>query len=151
MPNPDDAQLFASLRTMWERHDPMPEHLVEDVLVALETRHLAEEYRELLLMSDARELTGARGEAPRILEFGIETVTLLLRIDSDGDRHRIDGWLAPPRTGRAALERDGEVVAEAEISPEGRFEFPDASAGSYRLVIRSVDDDGHSVTGEFIV
>jgi hypothetical protein len=151
MPDRDDATLFSELRTMWERFDPMPEGLVEDVLVALETRQLAEQYRELLLVSDEHSLAGVRGAAPRIVEFGLEAVTLMLRIDSEDGRHRIDGWLAPPRTGRVALEQDGREVASAAISAEGRFEFPDVPTGAARLVISTADEDGYTVTGGFDV
>ncbi|QNO37240.1 hypothetical protein H4J02_12460 [Protaetiibacter sp. SSC-01] len=147
----NDARLFAALRDMWEQRDPMPEGLVDDVIIALETERLAEEYRQLMLVSDARELAGARGAAPRILEFGAAAVTLLLRIESDGGSHRIDGWLAPPRGGRAELLVGGAEVASATISPEGRFEFPRVAAGICRIVIRSAGEDGYSVTGEFEV
>jgi len=146
-----DAQLFTALREMWEERDPMPPGLVDDVIIALETQRLAEEYRELLLVSDARELAGVRGAAPRILEFGAAAVTLLLRIESDGGTHRIDGWLAPPRGGRAALVVRGAEVASALITPEGRFEFPRVAEGICRIVIHSAGEDGYSVTGEFEV
>lgn len=151
MPENDDAQLFQELRTVWDLHDPMPDGLVDDILVALATEHLSEEYHELLLVSDERTLAGVRGAAPRILEFGVEAVTLLLRIDSDGEHHRIDGWLAPPRAGRVAVEVDGREVASAPISPEGRFEFPDVASGTCRLVIHPVEHDGYSVTGGFSI
>ncbi|QEO08809.1 hypothetical protein [Protaetiibacter larvae] len=151
MPSNDDARLFASLRQLWEERDPMPEGLVEDVLVALETHRLADEYRELLLVSDEHTLAGVRGEAPRILQFGAQAITLMLRIDTDGDRHRIDGWLAPPRAGRVVLEIDGVEHASVPISAEGRFEFAEVPSGSCRLAIHPADEDGHSVTGEFRV
>ncbi|PZQ89492.1 MAG: hypothetical protein DI534_06655 [Leifsonia xyli] len=143
--------MFAELRALWEARDPMPDELPDEVIVALETERIAEEYRELLLVSDARVLAGARGAAPRILEFGAAPVTLLLRIDSDGGRHRIDGWLAPARAGRAVLEAGGLEVASSPISVEGRFEFPRVAAGMHRLVIHPDDEDGYSATGEFEV
>lgn len=151
MPSRDDAALFASLRQMWTERDPMPEGLVEDVLVALETRRLAEEYRELLLVSDGHTLAGVRGAAPRILQFGAQAVTLMLRIDSSDAHHRIDGWLAPPRAGRAVLEVDGHEFGSAPISAEGRFEFAEVPSGVCRLAIHPADEDGHSVTGQFSV
>ena len=146
-----DAQLFAELRRMWEAHDPPPAGLADEVIIALETERLAEEYRELLLVSDARELAGVRGAAPRILEFGAAAVTLLLRIESDGGVHRIDGWLAPPRGGRAELLSGGVEVASSPITPEGRFEFPRVAEGVCRIVVHSEGEDGYSVTGEFDV
>ncbi|MFT4028250.1 MAG: hypothetical protein QM675_00105 [Protaetiibacter sp.] len=146
-----DTRLFAALREVWEIHDPPPPGLADDVIIALETERLADEYRELLLLSDARALAGVRGAAPRVLEFGAEAVTLLLRVESDGGSHRIDGWLAPPRDGRAALVAGGVEVASAAITPEGRFEFPLVAEGIWRIVLHSEGEDGYSVTGEFEV
>lgn len=147
----DDARLFAALRELWEERDPVPPGLADELIVALETAGLAEEYHELLLVSDARELVGTRGGAPRILEFGAAAVTLLLRIESDGGSHRIDGWLAPPRGGRAELTVGGVEVASTPITPEGRFEFPRVAEGICRIVIHSAGEEGYSVTGEFEV
>ena len=147
----NDARLLAALRAMWEERDPVPSELVHDVIVALESERLVEEYSELLLVSEARELAGARGGAPRILEFGAAALTLLVRIESDGGTHRIDGWLAPPRSGRAELLVGEVAVASSTISPEGRFEFPRVAEGTCRIVIHSAGEDGYSVTGEFEV
>lgn len=149
MPERTDAELFTQLRDMWNRTDPMPSGLVEDVLVALGTADLAAEFRELLLVSDELSLPGVRGDAPRIVQFAVEAVTLLLRIDDTDELHRIDGWLAPPRAGRAVLEVAGTEVASAEIGTDGRFELAQAPKGTARLVIRLAGEDGFTVTGDF--
>ncbi len=149
MPERTDAELFAQLRDAWNTRDPMPATLVEDVLVAIGTARLTEEYRELLLVSDEVSLPGVRGAAPRIVQFGVEAVTLLLRVDDSGDERRIDGWLAPPREGRVSLEVDGAEVAETAIGADGRFEFTRTVSGTARLVIRLAGEDGFTVTGDF--
>jgi len=149
MPERTDAELFAQLRETWNRNDPMPAGLVEDVLVAIGTARLTDEYRELMLVSDELSLPGVRGDAPRIVQFGVEAVTLLLRIDDSVDTPRIDGWLAPPRGGRVVLEVDGGEVAETVIGTDGRFEFVHAARGTARLVIRLAGEDGFTVTGDF--
>jgi hypothetical protein len=149
MPERTDAELFAQLREMWDRTDPMPSGLVEDVLVAIGTARLPEEYSELLLVSDELSLPGVRGAAPRIVQFGVEAVTLLLRIDDSGDARRVDGWLAPPRAGEVALEVDGVEVAATNIGADGRFELSPTASGTARLVIRLAGEDGYTVTGDF--
>jgi len=149
MPERSDAELFAQLRETWERNDPMPPGLAEDVLVMIGTERLTEEYRELLLVSDELSLPGVRGAAPRIVQFGVEAVTLLLRIDDSGELRRIDGWLAPPREGRVVLEVGGAEVAETVIGADGRFELSPTASGTARLVIRLAGEDGFTVTGDF--
>jgi hypothetical protein len=149
MPERTDAELFAQLREMWDRTDPMPTGLAEDVLVALATERLSEEYHQLLLVSDELSLPGIRGDAPRIVQFGVEAVTLLLRIDDSDDLHRIDGWLAPPRAGQVSLEIAGGTVATTDIGPDGRFELAQVPKGTARLVIRLAGEGGYTVTGDF--
>ena len=149
MPERTDAELFGQLREMWDRTDPMPRGLSEDVLVAIGTAQLSEEYRELLLVSDELSLPGVRGDAPRIVQFGVEAVTLLLRIDDSGDARRIDGWLAPPRAGEVVLQLNGAEVATSAIGADGRFEFAQTATGTARLVIRLAGEAGFTITGDF--
>jgi hypothetical protein len=136
----DDGALFARLREMWNRRDPMPHDLVDSVLVALATEGLVEEYA-LLTMLETGSLAGVRGAADasrdtRVVEFADETVTVMLRVSAlDDRRRRVDGWLAPARPVSVVLQHGNDEWA-ASVSAEGRFEFNDVPAGSVRLVLR---------------
>ncbi|WP_394769029.1 hypothetical protein [Lacisediminihabitans sp.] len=141
----DDGALFARLRQMWIRRDPMPHDLVDSVLVALATEGLVEEYA-LLTMLETDRLAGVRGGADasgqtRVFEFADGSVTVMLRVSALSERRRrVDGWVAPARPLSVVL-RHGHDEWLASVSAEGRFEFNDVPAGSVRLLLRP-DADG---------
>ena len=142
-PTNADRALFADLRRMWEIEDPMPEGLIEDVLVALAVEDLASELTTLRLVSDSIELIGARAaEGARVLQFKNAESVLMLRVsETDAGTLRIDGWMVPPHDGILQLERDAIVVESTTASPEGRFEFRTVAAGAARLSL-AADDAG---------
>lgn len=142
-PTNADRELFAELRDMWEREDPMPDGLVEDVLVALAVADLASELATLRLVSDSSELVGARAaEGARVLQFTNAESVLMLRVsETDAGALRIDGWMVPAHNGILQLERDAIVVESTTASPEGRFEFRTVAAGTARLIV-AADDAG---------
>ncbi|GAB2460336.1 hypothetical protein HD599_001212 [Conyzicola lurida] len=162
----DDGRLLADLRSMWERLDPPPRGLVDDVLVTLATADVADEYEVLTLVSDARELAGTRGDGEaRVLEFTATrrdgAATVLLRVSpleggpgedgpggggpGGGGDVRIDGWVVPGRAGSVLLERDAGDDATAVVSAEGRFEFARVPAGAARLTVSARQDAAASV------
>ncbi|MCU1423381.1 MAG: hypothetical protein JWN36_3032 [Microbacteriaceae bacterium] len=141
----DDRELFTGLRGMWERRDPVPAGLVDDVLVALAALDLAAEYELLTLVSDSVHRQGARAETgARVLEFAHSSVSVMLRVSElDDGTLRIDGWTAPARPGSVRFEREaGE--ASAPVAADGRFEFSGLRPGATRLTL--VPDDGAGFT-----
>src|SRR4051794_34039164 len=75
-----DQALWSDLAAMWEAHDPMPQGLVEQVLVALATEDLDAEYELLHLVSRTDELVGARGTGDAItISFSGGSCALVLR------------------------------------------------------------------------
>lgn len=137
----DDDRLVAALRRMWRDRDPVPTGLADDVLVALGTRGLADEYALLTLVEESTQLAGTRGDVGmRILEFRIEDRAVMVRIsDTDGGRVRLDGWVSPARSGSARLEWHGGD-AETRIEDEGRFAFPALRRGAATLRLELTDD-----------
>jgi hypothetical protein len=144
----DDPGLFAALRRMWQARDPMPVGLVDDVLVTLATRELADDYALLLLIDDSTELVGARSPGGvRVLEFNEGATTVMLRVSEvDAGRVRLDGWLVPAGTGTVHLEQDA-ADESAPVSGEGRFEFASVARGSSRL--RLVPEQVSPASGGF--
>jgi hypothetical protein len=132
----EDRLLLARLRTMWERLDPPPAGLVEDVLLALATHDLATEYELLVLVESTDRLAGTRGSSDtRTLTFTGEDVTVMLRVSATGEgRRRVDGWLSPG-SARAVLLRSGDAEWRTTSTEHGRFEIADVPAGEGSLRI----------------
>ena len=122
--------LLAVVRDVWERHDPVPEHLVAamQATAAIAASDLDAELMELVERST--ELVG----------FVHGDTDLLLRIAVDGDRSRVDGWVVPPEpmTVRAL---PGEVPAAhaAVVTESGRFELTGLPLGLLRLRLEPHD------------
>lgn len=132
--------LLGVVRDVWERHDPVPEHLVASMqaAAAMAASDLDAELMELVERST--ELVGARGAGAYTLRFVHGDTDLLLRIAVDGDRSRVDGWVVPPEpmTIRAL---PGEVPAShaAVVTESGRFELTGLPLGLLRLRLEPHD------------
>jgi hypothetical protein len=133
-PAPGDAQLWRELAAMWQEHDPVPEGLVEHVLVALATEDLDAEYELLHLVSRTTELAGARGNGDALtISFSGESFALLLRVSGiNGDDRRVDGWVTPAREMRVTVKQKNRSWA-AEVDAHGRFELSNLPAGLSRF------------------
>lgn len=135
----DNRELFARLREMWAARDPMPEGLVDDILVRLATEDLGTEYALLTLVSDANELAGVRGLSDNhTLEFSDGVTTVLLRVSSAGvGKRRVDGWLAPASSASLRIEtEEGETSTVA--GEDGRFAFADVVGARARIWLDGV-------------
>ncbi|MCU1552103.1 MAG: hypothetical protein JWR36_2663 [Glaciihabitans sp.] len=141
-PSDDNRDLYARLRGMWSRLDPMPEDLIDDILVRLATENLGDEYALLTLVEHSEELVGTRSlSESRTLEFTDGAITILLRVSPSGSgTRRIDGWLAPASTGTLRIVVDGDEHS-IEASPEGRFVFPDVALGRARMWLDPQSDE----------
>lgn len=147
----DDAGLFAALRRMWRAKDPMPDGLIDEVLVTLATRELADDYALLVLVDDSSEMVGTRGPGGvRVLEFGHGATTAMLRVSElDDGRVRIDGWLVPAGTSIVHLEQDA-ADESSPVSAEGRFEFAAVARGATRLrIVPDSDSTASSAPSAF--
>ena len=132
--------LLGIVRDVWERHDPVPEHLVTSMqaVAALAASDLDVELMELV--EQASELAGARGSSSYTLRFVHGDTDLLLRVAVDGDRSRVDGWVVPPEpmTVRALPEQTPARHA-AVVTDTGRFELTDLPLGLLRLRLEPHD------------
>lgn len=132
--------LLRVVRDVWERHDPVPEHLVAamQATAAMAATDLDAELMELVERSS--ELVGARGSTAYTLRFVHDDTDLLLRVAVDGDHSRVDGWVVPPEpmTVRAL---PGELPAPlaAVVTESGRFELTDLPLGLLRLRLEPHD------------
>jgi hypothetical protein len=130
----DNRELFARLREMWTRRDPMPAGLVDDILVRLGTEDLSSDLALLTLVAESDGLVGVRGASDNhTFEFSDGDTTLLLRVSGAGaGKRRIDGWLAP--ASRATIHLDGAAGEKtSEADADGRFAFTDIPEGRARV------------------
>lgn len=130
MPETDDRALYADLREMWERVDPMPTDLPARIIAALAAEDLDLE----LVTLTALESQAVRGEA-QVLECSTDELTLVVWISDqpDGTR-RIDGWTEGVE--EVALLGENEARS-AVVTGAGRFEFEDVPTGPVRLRLRT--------------
>ena len=132
--------LLGIVRDVWERQDPVPDHLVAamQAAAALAASDLDVELMELV--DRATELAGARGSSSYTLRFVHGDTDLLLRVAVDGDRSRVDGWVVPPEpmTVRALPEQTPARHA-AVVTDTGRFELTDLPLGLLRLRLEPHD------------
>ena len=132
--------LLGIVRDVWERHDPVPEHLVTSMqaVAALAASDLDVELMELV--DRATELAGARGSSSYTLRFVHGDTDLLLRVAVDGERSRVDGWVVPPEPMTVrALPGEDPTPHAAVVTETGRFELTDLPLGLLRLRLEPHD------------
>lgn len=144
-----DAQLWGQLAAMWRAVDPMPDTLVERVLVALATEDLDAEYELLHLVERTDRLVGARGAAPALtISFSGATFSLLLRVTGIGTAsRRVDGWVTPAHPMRVTVKQD-ERTWEADVDDSGRFELPRLPGGLSRFWLSARGSTSPSDVGQ---
>jgi hypothetical protein len=148
--NPDDTELLAQLRSMWERLDPPPAGLTDKMIAAIELNSLDFEYELLALTQPADAMAGARSASDAsTMTFGGEEVTVMVHVTRLGSgRLRLDGWVAPATPARLEIRnRDGRD--ESFVDASGRFSLPDVPSGMTRLVLHPTDTSGHHLSMPF--
>jgi len=141
---------LSDLAQMWDVRDPMPDDLVEKVLVAIETEDLDREYELLHLMERTRELSGTRGDGEALtIAFSGGSFSLLLRVQEVGSTHcRIDGWVTPAQQMRVTVTQQ-DTTQEAEVDARGRFEIARMPNGLTRFFLRADTPDDKTADGMF--
>lgn len=132
--------LLAIVRDVWEKNDPVPEHLVTamQATAAMAATDLDVELMELVERST--ELAGVRGSTAYTLRFVHGDTDLLLRVAVDGARSRVDGWIVPPEPMTVRAIAGSEPAShDAVVSDSGRFELTDLPLGMLRLRIEPHD------------
>ena len=132
--------LLGIVRDVWDRHDPVPEHLVSAMQAATAVAASDLDVELMDLVEQATELVGARGSTSYTLRFVHGDTDLLLRVAVDGDRSRVDGWVVPPEPMTVrALPGDDPTVWSSVVTDTGRFELTDLPLGLLRLRLEPHD------------
>jgi hypothetical protein len=131
-----------ALATMWARKDPVPDGLVEKVLVAIATEDLDAEYELLHLVEQTRTLAGARGAGEAFtISFSGGAFSLLLRVSQLGKKLcRVDGWVTPAQAMKVSISQQANTW-DAVVDTLGRFEIPELPLGFTRFWLFSTDGE----------
>ena len=133
----DDAGLLAAIREMFESIDPMPSDLPERIRFSLALRDIDVEMARLASEADEFEMAARGAEESRTITFDSDSLTIMVRIDSNADGSvRVDGWLAPPQP-RAVEIRMADRCITVAADEAGRFVFPSVPRGTVRVLVRS--------------
>jgi hypothetical protein len=134
----DDAVL-AAVREVFDRADPVPARLGDQVKFALTVQALEAEIAELqrtpLASSAARSVDYTRVQT---VTFASGRLTAMVTINPiDRDRVRLDGWVTG---GRVEVElRERSRSSTVETDENGRFVFDSVARGLAQFVIRPLD------------
>jgi hypothetical protein len=133
----NDEAVFAELRDLIARTDPVPERLDDAARAAFTWRTIDAELAEL--MQDSAEVDDAalalRGATagPRLLSFESPRLAIEAEVTALGPRERrLTGQILPPLAASLTLEQGG-VRLTAQADELGRFTFDRVGAGPVRL------------------
>ena len=139
-----DVAILSDIREMFQAADSMPADLPERIRFSLSLRHLEFEVARLCAEDDQSVLAVRGVEQSKTITFESDSLTIMIRIDSNGDgTARIDGWLAPPYPRRIELRTSAEILTAA-ADDGGRFVFAGVPRGSAQFVVRTYPSAGDS-------
>ncbi|NMM30541.1 MAG: carboxypeptidase regulatory-like domain-containing protein [Cellulomonas sp.] len=138
-----DAEILHTLAAIIERVDPGPAVLIDSIGLVLTIDALHTEVAELRQIG-APDLA-LRSEEPSIeaatITFTTDVLTVMITVQAEADRVRVDGWATPPASLGVELHQGG-LVTRTQSDADGRFSFSDLGRGPARLVLRRPQDPG---------
>lgn len=145
-----DLAILDSVREAFQEADPMPADLPERIRFSLALRDLEVEVARLAAEEDGAVLAARGAEQSRTVTFDSDSLTIMIRIDSNDDgTARVDGWLAPAQ--RREIEMKTTADSLRVVSDEqGRFAFPRVPRGSAQLMVRPAEQ-GPGGSGRSVV
>jgi hypothetical protein len=131
-----DRAILDAIRERFQRADPMPADLPERIRFSLALRDLEAEVARLAAEQDPRALAVRGAEQSRTITFDSDSLTIMIRIDANGDGTvRVDGWLAP--SGRREVEMKTTAQRLCVVSDDqGRFALARVPRGMAQLIVR---------------
>ena len=135
----NDESAAAALTALFATVDPVPAATMTAAYDAFEWRDFDAELASLTFET-AADVSHAhtRGEAPRLLTFTGENITIDLEVANEGGTVRLLGQLDPPRAADVRAEwAGGSVLIRSDT--RGRFQMVDLSTGRMRVSVQ-LDD-----------
>jgi hypothetical protein len=145
-----DLAILDGIRETFQQADPMPADLPERIRFSLALRDLEVEVARLTA-EDQRQLLAARGvEQSRTITFDSDSLTIMIRIDTNTDgTARVDGWLAPAQLREIEMKTAADSLTVA-TDEQGRFAFARVPRGTAQLIVRPAEH-GPSGSGRSVV
>src|SRR5215472_11457958 len=132
-----DLEILAQIRDAFAAADPMPPDLPERIRFSLALRDLEVEVARLAATDREPALASRGEEQSRTVTFDSDSLTIMIRIESNGDGTvRVDGWLAPPERRVIELRTEADTLSVAS-DEQGRFAFARVPHGTVQLVVRA--------------
>lgn len=147
--NEADYAVLDLIKDAFGAADPMPTNLPERVKFALALRDLEVEMARLSA-EDSQPVLAVRGaEQSRTVTFDSDSLTIMIRIDSNQDgTARVDGWLAPAQRRTIELKTSADTLT-ATADDGGRFAFAQVPRGHAQFLVRA--EPGPAGTGQPVV
>jgi hypothetical protein len=145
-----DLALLDSVRDLYQEVDPMPADLPERIRFSLALRGLEIEVARLTAEDNLPVLATRAVEQSRTVTFDSDSLTIMIRIDSNTDgTARIDGWLAPSQCREIEMRTTADSLSV--VSDEhGRFSFASVPRGIVQLVVQPAEQ-GPGGSGQSVV
>lgn len=144
-----DLALLDRIKDMFSAADPMPADLPERIKFALALRDLEVEVARLSAVEPLPELAVRGPEQSRLVTFDSDSLTIMIRVDSNQDgTARVDGWLAPAQRRTIELRTSADTLTET-ADDGGRFSFAKVPRGSAQILVRA--ELGPPGTGQPVV
>jgi hypothetical protein len=131
----DDDHAAAALTALFATVDPIPAAAMAAALDAFGWRDIDAELASLTFETAAdQSLAHTRGEAPRLLTFTCQDVTIDLEVAADDGAVRLLGQLDPPRAADVRAEWAGGSVS-IQSDARGRFQLVGLPVGRMRIAV----------------
>ena len=145
---PADEVLLDDIRDLFEALDPVPPHLLDRIRLALALRDLEAELARLVSPAEDVALAARGAEQTRIVTFDSDSLTIMIRVDTNPDgTARVDGWLAPPHPRPVEMKlTDSSITVTADEL--GRFVFHTVPRGTAQLIVRPQQMDVASMRSD---
>jgi hypothetical protein len=145
MSEPTTDPMFATLRSVIDRTDPVPQAVVEAARAAYTWRTIDAELAELTADS-AMATAGVRStSAPRLLTFQGAGVEVEVEVAQTGSTRHLSGQLVPMGAAHITVRWSGGTQ-ETTADDLGRFAVDRVPAGSVSLAILRMGSDQPIVT-----
>jgi hypothetical protein len=146
---PDDTELLADIRDVYDQLDPVPPEVVAAARGALTWLTIDADLAELTADSLIDSAAVRSAGAPRLVSFEADGLTVEVEVAETGDTRRLVGQLVPPGPAQVTVRSaGGEHTVEADEL--GCFAVEGIAPGPVSLLCRLPDSPDRPVVTSWI-